>query len=183
MSKVCVVDGNLTFATLLKAVGLLWVGFAVFAYFADYEVTFHALDGAAVAIGLVAMSAYAPVLVDAWRNRRGVVDAGHLLALGVVTNWLGFVIRFARWYITEAVPVTGECGPKPCFPYWAWAYSVGLMISITAGLLLIGATALINPHWSPKRLTGHIVAFTVLTVLLWVSDYFYPHVFHFGYSQ
>lgn len=147
---------------LIVTLGLLWAAFAIITFNVPTNQVFHCLNAIVVSAGLITIAAYAPGLRDVWRSRSKGLSDGQLLVLGVVVNWSGFTVRLARWYVTDAVPIAGGTA--------AWAYNVGLWISVCGAALLVGALAISEPPWSSKRVLAHAAAFLALTVMLLQFD-------------
>jgi hypothetical protein len=153
----------MTTKSLIAALIVLWVAFAALTFFIPAPHVFHCINAIAIAAGATTIYAYAPSVREAWRHRdRGISD-GTMLALGVVTNWTGLLIRLGRWYVTDATPVADGIA--------AWAYNVGLWISICGAALLVGALASSPPEWSRGRILAHSAAFLALAVLLLQIDF------------
>lgn len=142
---------------LLIGLVALWTFFACTSFVLPEGDVFHILDAMFVATGFCVVWTYYPGLTDMWRNRTARITAAHWLTVGVTANWIGGMIRLGRWYITEAEPATGNA---------AWAYNVGLWISITAGWLLIGAVAATDETWNVRRTVQLGIAFVVMSLVL-----------------
>jgi len=152
---------NRNLITLIFSMAILWFACSFALLFAGRDLAFHLLNAAGVSAALVTIGAYAPVVWDSIKNRR--LFPGHVLAMGVCTNWLGFIIRIIRWF--------GPQGHNAPPPHEWWLYSFGIVVSLTGALLLIGALALQDPQWPPRRLLAHIGIFLVLTFGLWQLDH------------
>ena len=153
----------MTARTMIWVLIVMWAIFGALTFGLRTDYVFHCIDAIALAAGLTTMFAYAPGIRDAWRSRNTGIHDGQLLALGVFANWLGMTVRLSRWYITDAEPVPGGLA--------AWAYNVGLWISVCAAGLLVAALATSPPVWSPQRILAHCGAFLALVVLLMQVDF------------
>ena len=142
----------------------LTILFGAFSWLFPPSNIFHCLDAFAISSGAIIITAYVPALRDAWRSD---ITPSHLLAFGVITNWVGLMIRLGRWYVTGEIPQHTIHDIEP------WAYNVGLWISICGALMLVGALATSPPVWSNKRIMAHTAAFLILTMILLQLDFIY----------
>lgn len=88
------------------------------------------------------------------------LSAGHLLTFGIMVNWLGFIGRLGRWYIS---------GAHPTESYELWFYNIGLWVSVVGGWLLTGAVAANN--WSGRKWLAVVGAWCVISAILMMITY------------
>jgi hypothetical protein len=137
---------------------ILWAALGIVQFVIPPEQVFDYLNGAALAAGIITIVSYFPAVIDAWRDKRIGISPAHLLAFGIMANWIGFELRVGRWIISNGSPVNSLA-----------IYNVGLWISITGAALLIGALATTPPAWTPLRIALHSAAFVALTGFFWFA--------------
>ena len=138
---------------------LIWFGLAFSTVFMPQEFVFDYLTAMGVSAGVVVVLTFIPVIVDAWRTE-GQIQAAHLLALGIVANWLGLAIRLQRFFVVNEHPTWSA------FP--SWAYNFGLWLTLSAAALMVGSVALSHPPWSAARTWRVFFLWAVLSGLLLV---------------
>jgi hypothetical protein len=166
----------MTTGTLTLILLIIWTFFAVITVTVPQGVVFHILDAVIIASGLMVLYVFMPGLVDAWRKRSNHIQAAHLLTLGIVSNWIGTVIRLARWYVTDADPsIFGPhcslCKGVEEIGYAQWAYNIGMWISITAAFVLVGAVALTDLNWTGGRTLVTLGVFAMSLAFALFIDY------------
>lgn len=147
---------------IVRALVVLWLFLGMIQVMAPADQVFHYLNAVAVSAGIITIASYAPAVWYAWHDKEEGLRPAHLLAFGVTTNWIGFLIRLGRWFVVDGVPAPGIAQAF---------YNFGMWISITAAALLVAALALSPPQWSWEKINKHAIAFIALTGVLWFLGY------------
>jgi hypothetical protein len=151
----------LRFALLcISVMALLALSFLVF----PPAGVFHIGNIIVLALGLAIIISFSRGLVIVFKTG-GQLPPGHVLALGICTQWTGTLVRQVTYYFGEGYETVGKIALGVAFPFWA----TGLWLSIIGGLTIL--TALGQEDEShpfptkPLAMFGIIVAMIVALVL------------------
>lgn len=143
---------------LIWFTGIVWSIFAVIAIVIPSSMVFHLINPISIALGVVLVMVYSAGLIQLLKEGpwSSVITPAHLLTFGITLNWVGMIVRMARWF------VTGE-HPSVVSDIDFWIYNFGLWVSIWAGTFLLGAASVaIKPFKVSTMLTIFLIVFSFL---------------------
>lgn len=141
---------------------IVWSIFTIISIIIPNSLVFHLLNPISIAMGVLLVIVYSSGLINLLKTGSNGASPAHLLTIGVALNWLGMIIRMARWFVTGEHPaVTSDID--------YWFYNFGLWISIWAGMFLLGAA---NIAVKPIRISTMVTIFLLVCgfLLYWETN-------------